>query len=314
MIPPTGQHHVQAIPNSGTIVSEDSEDFLILDEEENEGSSAEKPRSKISLPKISIPRRSTLRKTPKDVTERPNQTEENGFAISFEGTHHFDWGIRGMDCPDCAMKATRAVKRLPGVESCRISVSDGTVEISQDISSGSISRASSVLSSLGHEPDVEWFRAVGSSTEARCLELGVDENGLKNWILNVPGVLDTRMDMNRIDIQRVRIIDSELSQVSEQKLSEILGQGHRLEPTRESGFRKDQLQLLSSILSIPLIFLVSFSEKSDFFPEAVPWILALGGIFFAGQHLHRSDVPCQACILGTNIFNSRIRGWGVDHN
>ena len=285
MIPPTGQHHVQAIPNSGTIVSEDSEDFLILDEEENERSSVDKPRSRISLPKISVPRRSTLRKTPKDVTERPNQTEENGFAISFEGTHHFDWGIRGMDCPDCAMKASRAVKRLPGVESCRISVSDGTVEISQDISSGSISRASSVLSSLGHEPDVEWFRVVGSSTEARCSELGVDENGLKNWILNVPGVLDTRMDMNRIDIQRVRIIDSELSQVSEQKLSEILGQGHRLEPTRESGFRKDQLQLLSSILSIPLIFLVSFSEKSDFFPEAVPWILALGGIFFAGQHL-----------------------------
>ena len=41
-----------------------------------------------------------------------------------------------MDCPDCAMKATRAVNRLPGVESCRISVSDGSVEVSQDISMG----------------------------------------------------------------------------------------------------------------------------------------------------------------------------------
>ena len=163
-------------------MSEDSEDFLFLDEEENEGSLTEKPISRISFPKISVPRLSTLSKTPKDASERPNQSEENGFVISFDGTHHFDWGIRGMDCPDCAMKATRAVKRLPGVESCRISVSDGTVEISQDISSGSISRASSVLSSLGHEPDVEWLRAVGSSTEARCSELGVDENGLRKWI------------------------------------------------------------------------------------------------------------------------------------
>ena len=52
------------------------------------------------------------------------------------------------------MKATRAVNRLPGVESCRISVSDGSVEVSQDISNGTVSRVSSVLSSLGHEPDI----------------------------------------------------------------------------------------------------------------------------------------------------------------
>ena len=45
----------------------------------------------------------------------------------------------------------RAVNRLPGVESCRISVSDGSVEVSQDISNGTVSRVSSVLSSLGHD-------------------------------------------------------------------------------------------------------------------------------------------------------------------
>ena len=61
------------------------------------------------------------------------------------------------------MKATRAVNRLPGVESCRISVSNGSVEISQDISIGTVSRVSSVLSSLGHNPDINWLRIVGIS-------------------------------------------------------------------------------------------------------------------------------------------------------
>jgi len=285
MIPPTGQHHVQAIPNSGTIVSEDSEDFLILDEEEDERVSPERKSSRFSLPKIGVPKLSIPRSAPEEVTEYPDQGGENEFEISLDGTHQFDWGIRGMDCPDCAMKATRAVNRLPGVESCKISVSDGTVEVSQDISNGTISRASSVLSSLGHEPDVGWFRAVGSSPATLSAKLGVNANGLRDWILNVPGVLDARIEKDRIEIQRVRINNPDISAASEQKLSEILGQEHRLEPTRESGFRKDQLQLLSSILSIPLIFLVSYTGKSDFFPEVIPWILALGGIIFAGQHL-----------------------------
>ena len=46
-------------------------------------------------------------------------------------------------------------------KSCRISVADGTVEVSQDISNGSVSRVSSVLSSLGHDPDIGWLRVVG---------------------------------------------------------------------------------------------------------------------------------------------------------
>ncbi|MCH1592188.1 MAG: cation transporter, partial [Candidatus Thalassarchaeaceae archaeon] len=215
-------------------MSDDSEDYLILDDEGEGEKPAAKIRGIISLPKIGVSSLPSLRRTPKETIENLVQSEENGFEVSLDGTHQFDWGIRGMDCPDCAMKATRAVNRLPGVDSCRISVSDGTVEISQDISSGSISRSSSVLSSLGHEPDIGWLRAIGISPSTLCSKLGVDENALRNWILNVPGVLDARVEKGRIEIQRVRIIDPQLRVASEQKLSEILGQGYRLEPTRES--------------------------------------------------------------------------------
>ena len=52
----------------------------------------------------------------------------------------------------CAMKATRAVNRLPGVESCRILVSNGSVR-SVGYFKWTVSRISSV-SQLGHDPDI----------------------------------------------------------------------------------------------------------------------------------------------------------------
>ena len=166
----------------------DSEDYLFLDEEEEE--TPKSGRDRISLPKIGFPRLSKPRIENNNVIEDQENPIEDGFEISLDGTHTFDWGITGMDCPDCAMKATRAVHRLPGVKSCRISVADGTVEVSQDISNGSVSRVSSVLSSLGHDPDIGWLRVVGISSSSISSRLQVESKGLREWLLNVPGVLD----------------------------------------------------------------------------------------------------------------------------
>ena len=281
-------------------MSEDSEDYLFLDEEDEEPPKLS--RERISLPKIGFPRLSKSRIEPNDEIEGEEQFIEDGFEISLDGTHTFDWGIMGMDCPDCAMKATRAVHRLPGVESCRISVSDGSVEISQDISNGTLSRVSSVLSSLGHSPDIGWLRVVGMSSSSLSSRLRVDSKELREWLLNVPGVLDVRVEKDRIEIQKVWILDSDLRQASDQKLREILGSNHRLEPSREPGFRKDQLQLLSSILSIPLILLVSFLEMSSAIPTLVPSILALGGIIFIGQSIFKEAIAS---------LNNRVVGFQV---
>ena len=288
MIPPTRKHHLQAIHNRRLIMTGDSEDYLFLDEEEEE--TPKSGRDRISLPKIGFPRLSKPRIENNNVIEDQENPIEDGFEISLDGTYSFDWGITGMDCPDCAMKATRAVHRLPGVKSCRISVADGTVEVSQDISNGSVSRVSSVLSSLGHDPDIGWLRVVGISSSSISSRLQVESKGLREWLLNVPGVLDVRMEKGRIEIQKVWILDSDLRQASDQKLREILGSDHRLEPSRESGFRKDQLQLLSSILSIPLIILVSLLEMSSVVPVIVPSILALGGVVFVGQNIFQEAI------------------------
>ena len=59
----------------------------------------------------------------------------DGYSIlAPDGVHYFEWKIRGMDCPDCAMKATKAVSRIHGVESCKISVTEGTARVGLDVS------------------------------------------------------------------------------------------------------------------------------------------------------------------------------------
>ena len=284
---------------------EDSEDFLYLDDEEGDLPSKKPGSSKIKLPKIAIPKRKTTKntKTIEKTSEEPPDSE--AIEISLDGIFQFDWGIRGMDCPDCAMKASRAVNRLPGIQSCKISVADGTVEISQDISDGTVSRASSVLSSLGHEPDIGWLRAVGANPEQIALGLGLDNKGLKNSILGIPGTLDARTDKGHIDVQRVWISDPELRTASERKMIEILGEGHILSPVRESGFRKDQIQLLAAVLTIPLIMLVALIESSETIPQLVAWAISLGGVAFAGNQLFKEAIAgLRNRVVGFQVLTS----------
>ena len=292
------------MPDIGRFMDEDSEDFLYLDDEEGEEPQKKQSR-KISLPKMPIPKRKPAGNDKPRREQAPNPLESDGIEISLDGTFQFDWGIRGMDCPDCAMKASRAVNRLPGIQSCRISVAEGTVEITQDISDGTVSRASSVLSSLGHEPDMGWLRAVGANPERVAMLMGVDTKGLRKSILSIPGTLDARVDKGHIDVQRVWISDPELRVASEQKMSEVLGGGHTLSPVRESGFRKDQIQLLAAVLSIPLIILVGFIEESEQIPSAVSWALTLGGVSFAGNQLFKEAIAgLKNRVIGFQVLTS----------
>ncbi len=284
---------------------EDSDDFLYLDDEEGEDSSEKPAPRKISLPKISLPKRKPAKNIDSSKPREENPLDSDEIEISLDGIFQFDWGIRGMDCPDCAMKASRAVNRLPGIQSCKISVAEGTVEIYQDISDGTVARASSVLTSLGHEPDVGWLRAVGANPERAALRLGVDNKGLRNTILSIPGTLDARTDKGNIDVQRVWISDPELRMASEQKMSEVLGEGRLLSPVRESGFRKDQIQLLAAVLTIPLIVLVAAIEASEMIPSAVAWALTLTGVAFAGNQLFKEAIAgLRNRVIGFQVLTS----------
>lgn len=215
----------------------------------------------------------------------PNLNENianSDINFSYDGSYEFDWQILGMDCPDCAMKAKKAISRLPGVKQCNISVSEGTVSIIQDISKGKISRTSAVLESLGHQSVAVWQRIVGANPKNLMAAHNISNKSLKEWILSIPGILDVKLSNNKIEIKKLWIKDLELRKSSEEGLSKIFGPNFETKISEESKFRQDQIQLLSATLTIPVIFIILLFDSINSIPNFVSSTLGLVAITFAG--------------------------------
>ena len=101
-------------------MEKEDEDFLILDDDEYKSTelpdSSKKPIFNIrndivnQFSKIKKITHSNKEKIPKTLDL------EDFSSLELDGVYEFDWDIRGMDCPDCAMKASKAIRRLSGIE------------------------------------------------------------------------------------------------------------------------------------------------------------------------------------------------------
>ena len=78
------------------------------------------------------------------------------------GIYQVEWALTGMDCPDCASKAMRALSHLDQVSNPDISVTSGQIELTIDLDKGLMSQVSSVLKSLGHPPNSPFFLLTGT--------------------------------------------------------------------------------------------------------------------------------------------------------
>ena len=85
------------------------------------------------------------------------------------GTYSVSWPIMGMDCPDCASKAARAMNQMKQVADSTVSVTSGEVNVNVNLELGPLFEISSVLRSLGHAPDVEHHELVGVKASAIAL-------------------------------------------------------------------------------------------------------------------------------------------------
>ncbi|MEE3315266.1 MAG: heavy metal translocating P-type ATPase, partial [Candidatus Thermoplasmatota archaeon] len=296
-------------------MGEDVEDFLVLDEEE-ETPVSEKPEkepfslksmfSSVKLPSLPKPKPKPPNKLEPDIEAVAASAEDFiDLDLAADGVHEFEWDISGMDCPDCAMKATRAVSRLPGIEDCRVSVTQGTVRLQVDVSRGRVSRASSVLDNLGHSPEVDWLSVTRITPKMAAERIGVDKRKLRNVLSNVPGVLDVRLSEGRIEIQKMWISDPDLRQISDQHLARILGEGFQLAPSNTSRLRSDQIRLLGAAMTVPLFLGVVAIEQISAIPNQLAALFALFGVLFAGNQMFQDAIgSIQNRVMGFQILTS----------
>ena len=300
-------------------MDEEPEEFLILDDDEEEASVSKKPEeapvlpSMPKLPSLKMPNflRSKASKKPELKSESAIEAVAESAAgvpdadLAADGVHEFEWGIRGMDCPDCAMKATRAVSRLPGVEQCRVSATEGSVRLSLDVGKGQVSRASSVLENLGHSPEEDWVSVVGLTPREVAIRLGIERRALRSSLMDIPGVLNVRLDDGKIELQRLWLSDMSLRALSAQRLDKVLGSDYSLVPSKSSKLRPDQIRLLGAAMTVPLILGVIAIEQIHAIPDWVAMLIGIFGVLFAGYQMFQEAIASiQNRVLGFQILTS----------
>ena len=171
---------------------DEAEVFLSLEDEESE-----------DAPLVAVP-------SPVLVAQ-PSSETPNTTAGEEEGAFSVSWPLVGMDCPDCATKATRAMNQMKQVSNPNVSVTSGEVKLDIDLEVGPLFEISSVLRSLGHAPDVEHHELVGVKASAVAQRNGVPVQRLDRVIRRQPGVLDVEIsDDDRILVQLVVTNDEAL--------------------------------------------------------------------------------------------------------
>ena len=307
----------------------EDEEFLLLDDDEEPKSSIPEKESTLKKPTNTESKEiiSNLSKTvgskiiqfkeSNDLKKLLEDGKENLISFSrsaeklfdadlvIDGTYEIEWEIDGMDCADCAMKATRAVNRLPGIHKVIVSVTEGNVRFNLDMAKGRVSRVNSVLESLGHNPKITW-KAVSGLTPSRAAgNLGIDKNTLRHALLDVPGIINTRFEEGKIELQMIEFSSLKLQEISDERISQLLGNDIKLEKSTSSRLRPDQVQLLSAILTIPLLFGVILVEQSSSIPHNIALLLAIIGISFAGlPMLRKAASSIRNRVLGFQVLTS----------
>jgi Cd2+/Zn2+-exporting ATPase len=307
----------------------EDEDFLILDDDEESESSI--PANKSASEKIiNLDSKEIISGISKTVGDKIIQFKESNELkkilddgkenlISFsrsadnlfdtdlviDGSYEIEWDIDGMDCADCAMKATRAVNRLPGIHKVNVSVTEGNVRFNLDMAKGRVSRVNSVLESLGHNPKIAWQAVSGLTPGRAASNLGIDRNTLRHALLEVPGIINIRFEEGKIELQMIEFNSLKLQEISDERISQLLGENLKLEKSISSKLRPDQVQLLSAVFTIPLLFGVIAIEELPTIPNNTALLLAVIGISFAGlPMLRKAASSIRNRVLGFQVLTS----------
>jgi Cd2+/Zn2+-exporting ATPase len=263
--------------------SNDEEVFLSLDDE-----------IEVDVPKsVKKPARKQRVKKPKKKAKVPPQIlldaeiVDVAMAEQATGTYELGWPLLGMDCPDCASKATRALDTLHQANDVQVSATAGTVRLKVDLQYGHLAEVSSVLRSLGHAPDVEHNELSGVKASAVATRNGLGRSKLAKLFRQQPGVLDVEVrDDDRVILQLVPDASPELFDKRNAALEHITGTAVRLTPATSTRIRPDQWRLIGGGIALPLLALVILGEILGW-SDILLGVIALPGLLVGGSQMFK---------------------------
>ena len=206
------------------------------------------------------------------------------------GNYSVEWQLIGMDCPDCASKATRALNHLPQVSDPIVSATSGEVRLSVDLEKGSLSEVSSVLRSLGHAPDTEHHMLKGMRAATIAKRNNIEIRGLRKLLKLQPGILDAEIEKDgRILVQLVSQADSDLLKKRDEALENVCGSVPKLVATLSNRLRPDQYRLLGASFAVPLLVIV-YTLHLMGIEGWIAAVIAIPGILMSSYQMFREAI------------------------
>ena len=221
-----------------------------------------------------------------------------------DGIHHFTWPIRGMDCPDCSMKATAAVKKNSAVISCNISPTDGIVNLEIDLGDGDLSNINHILKSIGYEPDLNWMKLDGVNLDSVMERQKCEEKSLLRLMKSGFGILDVKFSGQQILVQTPPTLLPSSRREQELALERMTGKSLNLIKSDTPSLSISDQRLIGAsfaLLALPIIMFLDIIAAPTLFITT----FGLAGALVGGFRMFQEAISSiRNRILGFQVLTS----------
>lgn len=278
---------------SPSIVQEDSEEFLSLEEGDN-------------APTPEVPQPQT-RKSSSVQTTNTTEAELIDMEVlgEYSGTHTVSWPIQDMDCPHCASEAMSALNRLDLVNNSIVSATEGTVTIDIDFEKGNISQASAILNSLGNGPKIPFMEIEGVKASDVAARHSTSVKNLPRIFRRQPGVLNCEIEKEGyIILQIVPNLPDELRKAMESSIRNVIGRDYRLVTTSIKRLTSGEWRMIGSGLAFVMLILVFICEFITDNPYVIGSFGLLGVVFGGYTMFSKALASIRNQQLGFQVLTS----------
>jgi Cd2+/Zn2+-exporting ATPase len=210
----------------------------------------------------------------------PDEAERTGSTVSSKLL------VTGMDCPDCAAKVEKAVKRMPGVGNATIVFPAGRLNVEYDSQQTGITQVLDKIKKLGYEAREEEQKISEFSQTTDFCIIGMDcadcAAKLEKRMAKVPGVETAQVNFgaSKMTVIHSGAVAEILSTIEKMGFTGKVDRGIRIKDEPASFWKSNQYAKSTVISLIMLIFGLIAGKLEA--PDLIVDGLFLIGIFLGG--------------------------------
>ena len=221
------------------------------------------------------------------------------------GVYPVGWALTGMDCPDCASKAMRALSNLDQVSNPEISATTGQIKLSIDLDKGLMSQVSSVLKSLGNPPKSPFYLLSGTNAKTIAHRNNIAVKDVKRLMMRQPSVLDVDISRdNEVLLQLIPAPSKELLLLRDRSIEQVTGVQPKFTEALSTRLRPDQWRLFGGAVAVPILIIILLGELLEWSPILMGIIAAYGVLIGGLQMFHEALASLLSRQMGFQVLTS----------